>query len=90
MNIPMIPVAMAGIALRIPSGSQVLVTSHICPFNTTLSIQAAKLVPFSKFEIPIPGTGISVIIPQYPNNKAKAANNCVFWVVFKYNREIMK
>ncbi|MNG08058.1 hypothetical protein D3C87_1374660 [compost metagenome] len=90
INIPRIPVPIAGNVLKIPSGSQVLEKLHKCPFKSKLSNQAARLVPFSKLAGPTPGTGTKAIRSQYPVKMEAATISCVFKFVFKYKIEAKK
>src|SRR5450755_1003662 len=63
VNIPRRQVQMAGSVLRMPSGSKVLDPDHIWfVVSRVLSSQAARFVDGSRFESPIPGTGMKFII----------------------------
>src|SRR5437763_13312307 len=60
VNIPSRQVAIAGIVLKIPSGSKVLEPDHIWfAVSTVLSTHAAKFVDGSRLEAPMPGTGMT-------------------------------
>ena len=76
---PKRPVATAGKVLRIPSGSQVLTDFHRCAsVSIVRSSHAPKLVSFSRFAYPIPGTGTNVMSAQYAIRIPKNNLNWVF------------
>src|SRR5690606_14864441 len=66
ISIPNKPVATAGRVLNMPSGSQVVDDFQVWfSVRINLSIHAARLVSFSRFGAPNPGTGTKVISIQY-------------------------